>query len=185
MVVIDKDFVQKWSQVYDERFRGGKAAIEEKAIRDWLSNQKEPKYLNKEYFVRLGRWKSARVTKHYEANDDYEIIKATEAAYLSSDELFKLKLLQTLHGVGVAVAGTILHYLQPDVFPIFDIHCRKVLKEATLWSRDKNDDGKQAWLDYLQIMRKLSNRLGVSLRNLDKAMFAYDKRGIYLQTSPD
>ncbi len=107
-------------------------------------------------------------------------VEITRTAYLISDELMKLKILTTLKGVGVAVAGTLLHYSQPNVFPIFDVHCRKILKEASLWSREENDDSKQTWLDYLHIMRKVSNQLGVSLRVLDKAMFAYDKRDQYL-----
>ena len=181
MLVIDKSFVLKWSRVYDDRFSGGTAESEEKAISEWLLKQKEPKYLNKDYFVRLGRWKSARVTKHYKANSNNEITELTRTAFVISDELLKLKLLLTLNGVGVPVASTILYYLQPHKFPIFDYHCRNVLAEAGLWERDKKDATDKAWLDYIKIMRELANQLSVSLRDLDKAMFAYDKREEYLK----
>lgn len=179
MLVINKEFIRKWSSVYNERFKDGEDESEEITIRSWLSEQKEPKFLNKEYFVRLGRWKTKRATKHYKTNDENEIIKITRTAYLASDESHKLNILRTLRGVGIAVAATILHYLQPDVFPIFDYHVRYALKEANLWTRDKDDASEQAWLDYLKIMRGLSDKFGVSLRDLDKAMFAYDKRAKY------
>ena len=182
MLVIDKEFVQKWARIYDERFKEGKAESEERAIRDWLSNQKAPKYLDKEYFVRLGRWKSARVTKYYEANDDRKVIEVTRAAYLASNDLDKLRILTSLRGVGVPVGATILHYLQPNDFPIFDFHARKTLQQAGLWSRSRDDASTQAWLDYVGIMRGLSSHLDVSLRKLDKALFAYDKRDLYLGT---
>lgn len=111
MLVIDISLVLKWSNSYDYRFGGGKAKTEGKAIRDWLSKQKEPKYLKRENYVRLHRWESARVTKHYEANSSKEITELTRNAYLISYELLKLKLLMTLKGVRVPVALTILHYL--------------------------------------------------------------------------
>lgn len=179
MLLIDNNFVQKWAKVYDCRFRGGKAVGEEEAIRDWLSKQSEPKFLNKEYFVRLGRWKSARVTKHYESNEDKEIQDVTRATYLKTDALEKLRSLMTLKGVGVPVASTIIHYMQSDEFPIFDYHCRHVLLETGIWNRDKNDASARAWLFYVAIMRDLAAKLDVTLRDLDKALFAYDKRDVY------
>ena len=50
----------------------------------------------------------------------------------------------------------------------------------SIWKRDKKDATDKAWLDYIKIMRELANKLRVSLRELDKAMFAYDKRKKYL-----
>ena len=180
MLVIDKSFVFKWSSVYDKRFSGGKAETEEKAIREWLLKQKEPKSLNKEYFVRLAIWKSARPRRHYIRNFEKDIIEITRATYLEKNPLVKLQLLMNLHGVGVAVAATIIHFLQPLEFPIFDYHCRYVLVEAGFWDRDKKDASDKAWLDYIKIMREIASRLGVNLRELDKAMFAYDKREKYI-----
>ena len=173
VLVINKDFVREWSNSYDRIFENSKDQNEEKAIRQWLSQQGEPKYLNKEYFVRLGRWKTKRQTSRYCANDENAIMEATRSAYQACNALSKLEILDRLKGVGVAVAGTILHYMQPDLFPIFDYHARNTLKEAGLWNR--SDSGKKAWLEYVEIMRLLSHRLDVSLRDLDKALFAYDK----------
>jgi len=175
MLVINKEFVLRWSANYDNIFRGSYDETEEKAIRNWLSLQKEPKYLNKEYFVRLGRWKTKRQTTNYKANLESRIIEVTRSAYETSDELAKLDILDTLRGVGVAVASTILHYLQPDEFPIFDYHARTTLKEAGLWNREIKDASQNAWLDYVKSMRQISHALGVTLRELDKALFAYDK----------
>lgn len=175
MLVIDIGFVQQWSHRYNAKFYGSCDQDEEKDIREWLSTQQSPKYLNKEYFVRLGRWKTKRQTSKYKANEESKIIKATRSAYISSDILTKLRTLTKLRGVGVAVAATILHYLQSDQFPIFDYHARTTLKKAGLWSRKIEDSSEKAWLEYVGIMRQLSNNLNVSLRDLDKALFAYDK----------
>lgn len=175
VLVIDKSFVQKWSSNYNKRFYGGCDQSEEKAIREWLSRQVDPKYLDKEYFVRLGMWKTKRQTSNYRANEESKIIEVTCYAYQSSDPIIKLRVLRTLRGVGVAVGATILHYLQPELFPIFDYHARTTLKEACLWTRKIDDSSERAWLEYLDTMRGLSSALSVSLRDLDKALFAYDK----------
>lgn len=177
ILTLDRSFVQRWCGRYNEIFRDSYDETEEKAIRNWLSKQGDPKYLNKEYFVRLGRWKTKRQTSNYEANDENTIIQMTRCAYQANDALVKLSILKTLKGVGVAVAGTILHYLHPDRFPIFDYHARTALKKANLWNRDVGDDRAQAWLEYTDTMNELAERLGVSLRDLDKALFAYDKYG--------
>jgi len=178
---IDAAFVQEWSDYYDKRSSGSYDQVEESAIRAWLSKVGEPKYLNKEYFVRLGRWKTKRQTPRYEENDEDEVEEKTRAAYLASDKLVKLNTLRGakggLRGVGVAVAATILHYLQPDEFAIFDYHVRNTLNMAGHWSREIDDDSDEAWLDYLGVMHQLSGDLGVSLRTLDKALFAFDKYG--------
>ena len=68
MLTLDDEFVRRWCNKYDEIFHGSYDEVEEKAIRSWLSEQDEPKCLNKEYFVRLGRWKTKRQTSNYEAN---------------------------------------------------------------------------------------------------------------------
>jgi len=174
---ISREFVQRWCDEYDNRFRGGWAAAGEMAIRQWLSGLPEPKYLNKQYFVRLGHWKSQRQMKNYEKNDEVSVKEATKSAYEASDELLKLHILKGLKGVGVAVAAAILHYLHPDQFPIFDYHARTTLKKAGMWNRDVDDASDNAWQEYVATMRELSGRLGVSLRELDKALFAYDKWG--------
>lgn len=175
VLIIDRTFVQQWAGRYDEIFKGSYDQTEEAAIRQWLSTLREPKYLHKVYFVRLGRWKTKRQTSNYMINDESRIVDITKAAYRASDSSVKLGTLKTLRGVGVAVAGTILHYFHPDTYPIFDYHARNTLKRAGLWKRETKDASDIAWLEYVELMRDLSAKLGVTLRDLDKALFAYDK----------
>ena len=177
MVKITREFVRYWSSQYDRQFGESPDALEERAIRGWLAKQGERKFLNKEYFVRLGRWKTKRQTSAYKSNDAALIEEATRLAYEATDERLKLHILKVLRGVNVAVAGTILHYLHPDRFAIFDIHARASLQKAGLWGTSVNDSSEKAWLKYTATMRNLSDTLGVSLRELDKALWAYDKWG--------
>jgi hypothetical protein len=168
-------FVRRWSGVYDERYRGSRDERDEQAIRGWLSARPEPKYLSKPWFVRLCCWKSARQKARYESNPEARVREATGLAYQASDELVKVNTLKALSGVNVAVAATILHFLHPDWFPIFDVRARTTLKKAGMWSRNVSGASDGAWVDYVAVMRRLAKRLRVSLRDLDKALFAYDK----------
>jgi len=175
MLEISHEFVYHWSTEYDKHFDESKEVQVEREIRQWLAQRPEPKYLDKEHFVKLGWWKARRQMKNYKANDENLVQEATQLAYETSNEQIKLHILKVLKGVQVPVASTILHFLQPDSFPIFDIHVRKSLKKAEKWDRDVNDAADEAYLEYVALMRELSEHLSVSLRKLDKALWAYDK----------
>jgi len=174
---ISAEFVRDWADKYNKHFKGKKDETDEKDIREWLSRQPEPKRLNRDFFVKLGCWKSARQLPAYKANDERLIEEATRLAYEVTNERIKLHILRVLNGVQVAVASTILHFLQPDTFAIFDIRVRRSLKKAGKWDRDENVASDEAWQEYVALMRNLSSSLGVTLRELDKALWAYDKWG--------
>ncbi len=171
---LTRQFVQGFSAKYD-RWTSPKDRLEEEAIRGWLNSLPEPKHLNWRYFVRLGCWKTPRQRRAYESNDSGLVEEATRVAYESSNEMLKLYALMALRGVSVAVAACILHFLHPDRFPIFDYHVRGALKDAGEWELDETDGSEKAWEAFLPVMRRLASNLDVSMRNLDKALFAYDK----------
>ena len=177
MCDVNAEFVRHWAKVYDDANRGTYDEIEENAIMDWVSRQPEPKFLNKEYFVRLGRWKTPRYNDTRKANPEKTIIEVTRLAYQMQDDLSKLQTLISLNGVGIAIASTILYFMEPGRYAIFDYHVRNALNKKRCWNCGKDDNTKQAWLEYVDIMRRLAVRIGVDLRTLEKALFAYDKYG--------
>jgi thermostable 8-oxoguanine DNA glycosylase len=173
---ISRGFVLHWANEYDSKYAMKQEdAAEEKAIKEWLEQQCQPKSLDWDHFVRLGRWKTKRQTSAYKSNDGKLVEEATRLACEAHNERLKLHILTVLQGVSVAVAATILHFIYPDRFPIFDIRARTTLKEADFWKRSENDTCEEAWLEYVEIMRSLAHHLGISLRDLDKALYAYNK----------
>ena len=174
MCDVDAKFVRDWAKVYDTK-RSTHGDVEENAIMDWISRHPEPKFLNKEYFVRLGRWKTPRYNDTRKANPEETIIEVTRLAYQMQDDLSKLEILRSLRGVGIAVASTILYFLEPDRYAIFDYHVRRTLNKRHCWNRGETDNTRRAWLEYVTITRRLAARIGVDLRTLEKALFAYDK----------
>jgi hypothetical protein len=177
MLEISAEFVHQWADEYDKRFDEKKEVQVERELKHWLAQQPEPKHLDKDHFIKLGWWKARRQMNNYKANDPNLVQEATRLAYKVTNERIKLHILKILNGVQVPVASTILHFLQPDIFAIFDIHVRKSLKKAGKWDRDENDASDEAWQEYMALMRNLSSSLGVTLRELDKALWAYDKWG--------
>jgi len=177
MLDISREFVKHWVKEHDERFEGGTALQIEKEVREWLTNQPEPKYFDKGHFVKLGKWKTPRQEKNYIRNDESLIKETSRLAYEATHEKLKLHILRVLKGVGVPVASTFLHFMHPDNFPIFDVHVRSSLKKAGKWDRSVDDQSADAWSEYIDIMRSLSKNINVTLRELDKALWSYDKWG--------
>lgn len=177
MLIIDRKFIERYCSEYNRRTQGTYDQNEEEAILNWVSTQSQPRFLNKKYFIRLGRWKTSRYQKTREKNDEKDIKEITRASYLAKDDLEKLNILKGLKGIGVAVASTILYYLEPDKFAIFDYHVRNTLKKAGKLSKEKEGSSKKIWLEYIRVVRKLSRLYNKTIREVEKALFAYDKWG--------
>ena len=174
MLRISRKFVREWAGEYDRRYDPA-ARAEEQALKAWLRGQQEPKHLDKGHFVRLARWKAPRQLSAYQSNNPTLVRQATRLAYLASDARLSVYILSGLRGVSVTVAAAILHFFHPRLFPIFDIRARTTLKKAGFWKRRAGDAGLDAWDDYVRVMRQLARRFRVSLRDLDKALYAYDR----------
>ena len=174
MLRISRSFVREWAGEYDHRCDPASRA-EEQALKAWLRGQQEPKYLDKGHFIRLARWTAPRQLEAYRSNNPTFVRQATRLAYQATLPRLKVHILSGLDGVSVTVAATILHFFHPRLFPIFDVHARTTLKKAGLWKRRIDDAGIDAWDDYVGVMRSLARRFRVSLRDLDKALYAYDR----------
>lgn len=177
VLIIDVGFINRFCSEYDNHTRGTSDQFEEQAILDGLSKQGEPKYLSREYFIRLGRWKTPRYADTREKNADNSIIETTRSAYVATEDLVKIKILKRLKGVGTAVASTILYYLQPDKFPIFDYHARRTLIKACKLNEWEDNDTEKVWLRYTHEIREIAGLNNKSIREVEKALFAYDKWG--------
>jgi hypothetical protein len=174
MVTITRTFVREWAGVYNHRCPP-RGLLEERALKGWLRGQPSTKHLDKGHFVRLASWKAPRGRPRYERNAPAVVREVTRLACQAVNERLKVRVLMLLAGVNVTVAAAILHFFNPRLYPIFDIRDRTTLKKAGWWKRPRADSSIDAWEDYVAVMRKLSRRLRVSLRDLDKALYAYDR----------
>lgn len=174
MITLTRAFVREWAGVYDRRAKPRDRAVE-REVKGWLRGQPSTKHLDKRHFVQLARWKTTRGSAAYERNSSALVRETTLLASRMSNERLKVHVLTALDGVSITVAAAILHFFNPRLYPVFDIRDRTTLKKAGWWPRPRADAELDAWEEYVAVMRKLSRRLRVSLRELDKALYAYDR----------
>jgi len=175
-VRITKAFVDRWSARYDEDYLHSEYHPVEQSLKTWLAEQRGQKFLDKGRFLKLAAWKSPRAKRHYERNDGDFVREVTELAFQQSDDRLGLHILMALDSVGMPVASALLHFAFPDRYPILDFHVVSALAETGLWPGDEaRAFTPPGWLEFNQLMRGLAGSLGVHMRDLDKALWAFDK----------
>jgi hypothetical protein len=120
-----------------------------------------------EDFLCVVRWKSARAVPRAERNAPEAVRVATAVAFAAPDDITRMVELTVLDGVGVPVASALLHFAFPDRFPILDfraLHSLGDTKRRTQYSA-------AFWADYVQRCQRLARDAGVSIRDLDKALW--------------
>jgi hypothetical protein len=177
--VLCRELVRKWADRYDY------PNDNEEELKAWLQVQfrEGQPYLDKRHFVEIARWKSQRPLRHYESNDDDLVREVTALAFAARRDELKLHVLMLLNGVGVPVASTILHFAFPDRYAIMDVRAITTLTRLGLWTgpdpaqRGFISFSVADWQVYTHLMREHAKRLGVTLRELDKALWAFDRHG--------
>ena len=127
-------------------------------------------YLTREEFLEICAWKSQRTRSRCASNDEFTIRTISRAALASGDEALKMDLLRALSGVEWPTASTLLHFSDERPYPILDYRA--------LWSLGVSKPPTYTmafWLEYLAFTRVLSQRSGVDIATLDRALWQYSK----------
>lgn len=165
---ITKEKIEEYARKYDESYRDTDGDQFENEIKVWL---KDHRYLDKERFVEIGRWKSKRPSKWYRSNSDSLVREITQFSFATDNEEARIKSLLVLSGVSYPLASTILHFAFPDKYPIMDFRA--------LWSLGWEQPKVYSfafWQEYCGKIRRISEDTGVSVRTVDKALWEYSKR---------
>jgi len=168
---IDHGFISTWHPRYDEIEHD---ELEYKHLVA-LTNMEiqETGTISKQTFIRILNWKSPRV-KGIVRLDDFSVYeKAIRAAY-GAEEHDKLETLIRLHGIGVPVASTILHFIYPDSFPIIDKRTAETLYYARFINSTSTDSSHYP-LFRSAIVHIARENPSFTLREIDRALFAYHK----------
>ncbi len=138
-------------------------------------NIKNRGYLTKEELLEIVRWKSARAIRKAEANSNEVVEKITKFAFEIDDEEVKIMVLTSLNGVSIPMASSILTIPFPDKYGVIDIRGWQTFYSLGLVNYKKETFNVKDWLLYLKTMRGLSDKFNVTPREVDKAIFMYDK----------
>jgi hypothetical protein len=130
---------------------------------------RERGYFTKPEFERIRHWKSPRSHPRV-ASNSAEYIEAVTRTALSTDSVqLRIEVLTLLNGVSWPTASVILHFCHWEPYPILDIRA--------LWSlgvdASKVTYNFDLWQKYTQICRELAQNSGLSMRELDRALWQY------------
>ncbi len=129
-------------------------------------------YLTKEHLVALARWKSRRIVSRIERNAPDFVEAVTRLALSTPNERLRIEVLRLLDGVNWSMASVVLHFGASDPYPILDYRAL----ESLGWPKRTSCDF-DFWQRYTDATRQLAQTHGVSMRTLDRALWAYSKHG--------
>jgi hypothetical protein len=178
-LVIDDAFISEWHPKYDwtESDEDEYQSLVAVVSREIASAGT----VSKNTFLRIWNWKGAmRVIGHVQLDAyDTRYAPAFRRAASESPERKLAALIAPgvkLPGVEAATGSTLIHFIHPDSMPIIDVRTCEVLFAAGLISTDRKDlahyeEFRQA-ID--GVRRRCPRR---TLRQIDRALFAYHKQG--------
>ena len=152
---------------YTERQKE-KDQMKEQYLVDLKSKVQKRGHLTKEDLHDIARWKSPRRANLTLENTDDFIKDITKSAFTVTDDWTKLLILTLLQGVKEPTASAILHLFDNGQYPLLDIHA--------LWSVGlewRTRASYPFWLEYIEFCREIANRIGVSMRELDMALWKF------------
>lgn len=129
---------------------------------------RERGHFRRDEFLETYRWKTERTARYAERHTEEELIAVVGLAFRQRDEKLKLKLLCALDGVDVPVASALLHVGLSEDYPIIDYRA--------LWSLNSGQPSYYSyefWWLYVECCRRAAAAAAVSVRELDKALWAY------------
>ncbi len=106
-----------------------------------------------------------------EENTDEKVVDVTRASFAATDERQRIDALRTLRGVDWPMASTILHFAFPDRYPIVD---KRVMR--TIGGRSPGRFNLDEWVRFTNFSRDQSQKFGVTMRELDRALWTYDQK---------
>jgi hypothetical protein len=126
--------------------------------------------LSRDDFLAIAKWKTQRTGKQCRSNSEAYVRQVTSSALAASEPRFKIEVLRLLNGVAWPTASVILHFCDAAQWPILDFRA--------FWSlgqREPVDYDYSVWEAYYSYTRTIAQQANVSMRALDRALWAYSK----------
>ncbi len=169
---INDTFIETWQKAFAASPRG-QASYDELVLKVRTDMEKYG-CITEQTFIRLINWKSPRIRPIFEKRG-YKEYKQVIKKCLAAEDHEKMAILDDAYGIGAPVASTILHFTYPDRFPIIDFRTAETLFHfGYIGSPKVSAKGYMAFRDAILQIQKQYPRY--SLRQIDMALFAYDKQ---------
>lgn len=148
-------------------------------------------HILREELLQIGRWKAGgRIDNHLKKNSQTLVERCSKVAFQSPADEAKVNALTELKGVRVPVASTILTMADPTRYAVLDYRAFRALGAAIPQLLNPQNyhqyiefmDGFQdygtdpsAYSFYLNQVRNIAQREGITPREVDMALWAFDK----------
>lgn len=148
-------------------------------------------HILREELLQIGRWKAGgRIDHHLKKNSQTLVERCSKVAFQSPADEAKVNALTELKGVRVPVASTILTMADPTRYAVLDYRAFRALGAAIPQLLNPQNyhqyiefmDGFQdygtdpsAYSFYLNQVRNIAQREGITPREVDMALWAFDK----------
>lgn len=148
-------------------------------------------YISREELRKIGKWKAGgRIDHHLRKNSTSTVEEQSELAFRASGDEESIEELIELKGVSVPVASTILTMFDPSSFAVVDYRAFRALGAANPNLLDSMDYSRYvefmnhflnygtnsaAYSFYMDEVRNIAQKEGLLPREVDMALWAYDK----------
>ena len=127
-------------------------------------------FLLREELERFVEWKSGGRQRRNAARNSAESVEEVTGVALSvRDERLRIGALLCLEGVSWPTASVILHFAHRDPYPILDYRAIESLGVT------RGVYTFPFWLGYLETCRRLAHENGLTMRELDRALWQWSK----------
>ena len=156
---ISKGWIEAWAAEYGD--------YDSSRVED-LFGKARPTY---EDIERVYRWKSARSVGHFLTNDSEHVVSTVRAALRAKDDAAALARVEGLSGVKARTGSALLAIFRPERYTVMDWRARQTLEAFGYLQDLRRASWTNVWPGYMSLCRDIASRTGVSLRDLDRALW--------------
>ena len=170
-MILNKDWIEDLAKKYDEDNKK-ENELEYEIIKSIEIKGLPLLYITKDTLKKIAKWKSARVMGHIEKNDEQYVKEVTQVSLSTKNEKLKIEILTLLNGVQIRMASAILFFCFKEQYTVMDYRAWDSLKALDKINGEISDTF-ECWQKYNEICQEIAKQNGVSLRELDKALWQY------------
>lgn len=155
--------IREYANKYNlhSQYRDGETEIER-----LMEKAKQQGYMTRCGLVKVGDWKTGgRIRKRLKKNSEEDVRRISACAFRTED----IESLLKLEGVGWPMASVIFHFVFRNKYPILDIRAMNTVGGSHHYYSIRK------WREYTKLCQKKAKECEISMRTLDKALWAYDR----------
>ncbi|MYD95857.1 MAG: hypothetical protein F4X98_00535 [Gammaproteobacteria bacterium] len=154
---------------YSARYELYEDVSEDERVARRLSIAAERGHLDLEDLRQVARWKSPRRMSLVEGNGEPDVREASRVSFTAKSERLRIGALRVLEGIEWPRASAILHFVFPEHYPILDVRAMRTVDGPL------NSYTFRIWAEYTRLCRQKAAEYGVTLRQLDRALWTFDR----------